>query len=330
MGAILLIAINVPVSAQQRTDWNGYLQYRFSENYLNQNDFSVRRSKLWVTGVMPLDTGKWSYKLQANFLQKAKYQLLLQDVRVSYKTGNFDVTAGQFVPDFSLQRKQPDYLIPLVERADVVNAIVPGAETMARDIGFELKMGINKSGAFSVGFYNGNGANTISNKRNFLYVTRGTFNILNNSESKLELGYNLSYRNAHDMSFNKIFGDNDSFTGRDIRFGLEGKLNVENLDLQSEFIQAQLGNKRAYGYYALADYLFNSKNLAVFSIERFKDLNPATADNPKYTLGYSYLMKGYKIKVSLDNQFQFTKQKTYSFTTVQIQYFFNQKQERQK
>ncbi len=330
MGAILLMTINVPVSAQQRIDWNGYLQYRFSENYLNENDFSVRRSKLWVKGAMPLDTGMWSYKLQVNFLQKAKYQLLLQDVWVSYKEGHIEVTAGQFVPDFSLQRKQPDYLIPLVERALVVNALVPDAETMARDIGIQLKLGVSHFSNFSVGFYNGNGANTISNKDNFLFVTRGTFYILNNSKSQLELGYNLSYRNAHDISFSKIFGDNISFTGQDIRFDFEGKLNIDNLELQSEFLQAKLRNQKAYGYYVLADYLFDSKNLAVISIEQFKDLNPATADNPKYTLGYSYLMKGNKIKVSLDNQFQFTKQKTYSLTTVQIQYFFNQKQERQK
>ena len=48
------------------------------------------------------------------------------------------------MPDFSLQRKQPDYAIPLDERADVVNALVPGAETMARDIGLELKLTITK------------------------------------------------------------------------------------------------------------------------------------------------------------------------------------------
>ena len=158
--------------AQQKVNWNGYLQYRFSDNYLNQTNFSVRRAKFWVNGLLPTDEGNWSYKLQANFLQQVKFQFLLQDVLVSYKINMFEVTAGQFVPDFSLQRKQPDYSIPLDERADVVNALVPGSETMARDIGVELKFDDSKTGSFAFGFFNGNGANAVSNNRNFLFVNR--------------------------------------------------------------------------------------------------------------------------------------------------------------
>jgi hypothetical protein len=40
-------------------------------------------------------------------------------------------------------------------------------------------------------------------------------------------------------------------------------------------------------------------------------------------IGYSYLVKGDDIKISLDNSFQFTSNKTNSLTTLQIQYFFN-------
>ena len=49
--------------AQSKIDWNGYLQYRFSDNYLNQTDFSVRRAKFWVDGSLPTDNGDWGYKL---------------------------------------------------------------------------------------------------------------------------------------------------------------------------------------------------------------------------------------------------------------------------
>ena len=320
---IFLLALGTTSLAQQKINWNGYLQYRFSDNYLNQTNFSVRRAKFWVNGLLPETSGNWSYKLQANFLQQVKYQFLLQDVLVNYKTNSFEVTAGQFVPDFSLQRKQPDYTIPFDERADVVNALVPGAETMARDIGIELKMANNKTGSISFGFFNGNGANTVSNQRNFLYVNRGSILLLNNSESKLELGYNLSYRDAHDLQFTKIFGNNFSFTGNDLRFGFEGKLNLGGFELQSEYIQANLGAERAHGYYALTDYLFASKNLLALSIEQYNDLNPSTVDKPWYAIGYSYLLKGNDIKISLDNKFQFVSNKTNVLTTLQIQYFFN-------
>ncbi|MFA3781600.1 porin [Melioribacteraceae bacterium 4301-Me] len=309
--------------AQQKINWNGYLQYRFSDNYLNQTNFSVRRAKFWINGLLPSNEGNWGYKLQAIFHQQVKFQFLLQDVLINYKTNSFEVTAGQFVPDFSLQRKQPDYVIPLDERANVVNALVPGAETMARDIGIELKVADDKIGSVSFGFFNGNGANTVSNKRNFLYVNRGSIFLLNNSDSKLELGYNLSYRDAHDLQFSKIFGNNFSFTGNDFRFGFEGKLNLGNFELQSEYIEAHIGNQKAYGYYALADYLFASKNLITLSVEQLKDFNPTTVDDPWYVIAYSYLIKGNDIKLSLNNKFQFTTDRTNSLTTLQIQYFFN-------
>ena len=322
---ILLIAfISISSSfAQQKITWNGYLQYRFSDNYLDQTYFSVRRAKFWVNGLLPAGDGNWSYKVQAIFLQQVKYQFLLQDVLVNYKTNSFEVTIGQFVPDFSLQRKQPDYAILLDERADVVNALVPGGETMARDIGVELKLADNKTGSFSFGFFNGNGANNVSNQRNFLYVNRGSLVLLNNSDSKLELGYNLSYRDAHNVQFSKIFGNNLSFMGNDFRFGFEGRLNLGDCELQSEYIEAHLGSQNAYGYYALADYMFASKHVITLSVEQLHDVNPSTVDDPWYIIGYSYLVKGNDIKISLDNKFQFASNKTNALTTIQIQYFFN-------
>ncbi len=47
--------------AQQKINLNGYLQYRFSDNYLNQTNFSVRRAKFWVNGSLPYNEGNWGY-----------------------------------------------------------------------------------------------------------------------------------------------------------------------------------------------------------------------------------------------------------------------------
>ncbi len=323
--ALFFIPINYNAFAQQKVNWNGYLQYRFSNNYLNETNFSVRRAKFWINGLLPEDAGKWDYKLQAIFRQQDKFQFLLQDVLVTYNTNDFEITAGQFVPYFSLQRKQPDYAIPLDERAAVVNSLVPGAETMARDIGIECKLENRKTGFFTLGFFNGNGANTVQNKKNFLFVNHVSLFPLNNHETKLEIGYNLSYRNAHNILFNKIFVNNFLFTGNDFRFGFEEKLNAGNFEFQSEYIEAHLGDKKAYGYYAIADYKIGTKNLIALSVEQLHDLNSFTIDNPWYRVGYAYLIKGNDIKLSLDNKFQFTPHKTNSLTTLQIQYFFNQK-----
>lgn len=320
---IFLIAITTQSFSQQKVEWNGYLQYRFSDNYLDQTNFSVRRAKFWVFGNLPLESGdSWNYKLQAIFRQQVNYNFLLQDVLVSYKTNGIEFTAGQFVPDFSMQRKQPDYVIPLVERSIAVNSLVPAAETMARDIGLEAKY-INSFGSFSVGLFNGNGANNISKTKNFLIVNRGLLSLLNNSDAKLNLGYNLSYRYAKDLQFSKIFENNYSFTGKDFRFGIEEKLNLGNFELQSEYIEAHLDNQKAYGYYILADYLIALKHLAAISVEQLNDLNPETSNEPWYIISYSYLANENDIKLSLDNRFQIINNKTNFLTTIQLQYFFN-------
>ncbi len=111
--------------------------------------------------------GIWSYKLQASFLQQSKFQLLLQDALLKYKINNFEVTGGRFVLNFSLQRKQHDYTIPLHEGAGVVNALVSGAETMARHIGVELKFSGNKTGSFSLVSLTGTGLTMFQIKRIF-------------------------------------------------------------------------------------------------------------------------------------------------------------------
>jgi phosphate-selective porin len=320
---VAVVLLSVPRStAQQTVDWNGYLQYRFTDNYLDQTAFSVRRAKLWLNGTLPEDAHSWNYKVQAMFHQQAQFNFLLQDVFVNYKTNGFEITAGQFVPDFSLQRKQPDYVIPLVERAAVVNALVPAAETMARDIGVEVKASGNP-GSISFGFFNGNGANSLSNKRNFLLVQRSTVSLLK-ADAILQLGYNLSYRHATTLQCAKMLGPGISFSGNDFRFGFEGRFVLSGIEIQSEYIEAHLGSTKASGFYALADYLIMPEHRVTVSIEKLKDLNPATQDDPWYIVAYSYLIKEDQIKLSLENRFQPTAGKTNVLTILQMQYFFHQ------
>jgi phosphate-selective porin len=256
------------------------------------------------------------------FHQQAQFDFLLQDVFVNYKTNGFEITAGQFVPDFSLQRKQPDYVIPLVERAAVVNALVPAAETMARDIGVEVKASGNP-GSISFGFFNGNGANSLSNKRNFLLVQRSTVSLLK-ADAILQLGYNLSYRHATTLQCAKMLGPGISFSGNDFRFGFEGRFVLSGIEIQSEYIEAHLGSTKASGFYALADYLIMREHRVTVSIEKLKDLNPATQDDPWYIVAYAYLIKEDQIKLSLENRFQPTAGKTNVLTILQMQYFFHQ------
>ncbi len=322
---ILLLSAGIifQVFAQEKINWNGYLQYRFADNYLDQSQFSVRRAKLWFDGKMPFASNKWSYKVQAIFLNKQNYLFELQDAFINYKIDDYQIKAGQFVPDYSLQRKQPDYVIPLTERATVINALLPSACTMGRDIGFELKYS-GHAGGVSIGYFNGNGANSLSNKRNSLYINRGYIK-LKIETSEIHIGYSIAYRNDKDLIFSNILGNKTSFTGKDFRYGFDARLKLSGFEFQTEYLEAHLENKNASGYYALADYLITPKNLITLSIEKLNSLNPLTNNNPWYTVGYSHYIKGEEIKISFDNRFQFISSKTNLLTILQIQYFFNQK-----
>jgi phosphate-selective porin len=319
---LLTSSISIQSLAQQQIDWNGYLQYRFSENYFHQNDFSIRRAKLWLKGQLPFESNNWGFKVQSIFMNKQDFKLWLQDAFIDYKSDKITVNAGQFVPDFCLQRKQPDYKIPLTERANVVNAIIPTAETMARDIGLELKYNGNKGG-ISAGFFNGNGANTLSQKKNFLFINRGYLHFENRSDD-LQVGYSFSYRKDNQLTFSRLLGKGITFSGTDFRYGFDARLQLPKFEFQSEYLEALLNHNKAWGYYALTDYEFIPKNIIIFSIEQLYNLNPSTYDNPWYIVGYSYKVKSYNIKFTLDNRFQFIHKRTHSLTTLQIQYFFNQ------
>lgn len=319
---ILIAGSSVRTFAQQKVSWNGYFQYRFSENYSNENDFSVRRAKLWLDGQLPFESDKWGFKLQSIFFNKQNFKLQLQDAFIDFKSYGFTFVAGQFVPNFSLQRKQPDYKIPLTERADVINALIPASETMARDIGLQVQYE-GKLGGLSTGFFNGNGANSLSEKKNYLFVNRGFLHFRNRVDH-FQIGYSFSYRRDNQLTFSKLLGSSVIYSGDDFRYGFDARLKLPKFEIQTEFLEALLNQKTAWGYYVLSDYSIMPKNLVILSVEQLHDLNPSTIDKPWYIAGYSYLLKGFDIKFSVDNRFQFLKNRINSLTTLQIQYFFNQ------
>jgi phosphate-selective porin len=77
----------------------------------------------------------WSYKVQVLFTSFLQERLFLQDARVTYKTGQFSFDFGQYIPKYSLEWTQPDYKIPAIERARVINTLSPNGTLGVRDIG---------------------------------------------------------------------------------------------------------------------------------------------------------------------------------------------------
>ncbi len=321
----MFLTFMLPIkSFPQSINLNSYLQSRFTDDYREVTGFSIRRAKLWVSGQAPVP-GNWFYKVQGIFRYQNEGSFTLQDVYGEYRLGIGYLRLGQMIPDFSLQRSQPDYEIPVVERSSAVDALIPSAETSARDIGVQTHIEfLEKRIQVSAGVFNGNGGNKAVNEdRKFLFTHRLHFLISLPSGMKSDLGYSLAFRQTSGLTFPKIYGTQYSFRGNDFRWGLEFYFSHPKWGVQIEYIEAQLGAKKASGYYLLGDYRLTPNNQLVASFEKYTNLNPAVEDAPWYIAGFNHYIAGNKVKIMFDNRVQFARNRTNYQTIVQFQLFFN-------
>jgi len=329
LGFILLIFISVYSFSQagkniSTVDWDGYSQIRATSNFDDNTSFMLRRMKLWVKS-KPNFSKHWSYKLQARITSLQQQKLFLQDVKIGYKTGHFSLDIGQFVPQYSLQRFQPDYKIAPIERAKAINILIPDGTIGVRDIGlqanFETK---NKLLSTHLGVFNGYGIKEYRyNNQGYMLTHKSELNIpIKNN--KIKIGYSLQYRYADNLQIEFILPDSILFSGHDFRYNLFALFKSKLFVFQAEFLNANLSNSQAYGYYLLTAVNIN-KNQIVFSFDNYKDLIPETSDNPYYRLGYNYFVKANKIKLSFDNYFQINNNNIDKyFVSIQLQLFFKQ------
>ena len=307
---------------ESKVEWNGYAQIRASSNLDDNTSFMLRRMKLWLKST-PGFSNHWSYKIQAIITSFQQEKFFLQDVKLNYKTGLFSFDIGQFVPQYSLQWFQPDYKIPSIERAIAINLLVPDGSLGIRDIGiqanFETK---NKFFKTHLGVFNGYGIKEYRfNNQGYMVTNKSEINIpIKNN--KLKLGYSLQYRYAQNLQLRHILPDTALFSGDDFRYNVFAMYKSKVLLFQAEFLNAKLNNSNAYGYYFLS-VINIKKNQIVLSFEKYKDLIVGTTNNPYYRIGYNYLIKDYKIKLSFDNYFQINNSKIDNyFGSIQLQLFF--------
>ena len=325
---IALVFISGLIFAQENkfaenVDFNGYIQIRGISNFDDYTSFSVRRLKLWIKS-KPGFSKHWSYKFQSTFSSFTQEKFFLQDVKIGYKTGLFSFDIGQFVPQYSLQRFQPDYKIAPIERAKVINILIPDGTLGVRDIGLQANFKTkNKLFETHLGIFNGYGIKEYRfNNQGYMIINKSSFQIPI-KQNIVKLGYSLQYRSAENLQLKFIFPDTVLFNGHDFRYNVFAMFKSKSVKLQAEFLQADLGKDNAYGYYFLSAFSFK-RNQIVLSYEKYKDLITKTSDNPYCRIGYNYFIKDYNIKLSLDNYFQISPEsiKNY-YASVQLQIFIN-------
>lgn len=321
---LFLIALSAgPSLVQAQATWGGYLQTRFSTDYRSSTGFSIRRAKLYTTGIAPFDTNL-SARVQAIFRWQNAGTLTLQDVYAEYRVTGLSFRAGQFVPEFSLQRLQPDAAMPVVERALVVDALVPSAETYARDIGVQIATHPLSHMQFTLGAFNGNGGNQSGNNdRQLLYVARSAFQTLLTDSIQIHFGASFAYRNKSAMTFKKIFGTTLPFSGADFRWGAEWSLSAAQWSVQTEYLQANLGGRTALGYYLIGTLSIDPVNEIVGLVDRLDDLDPATQNAMWYGGGWNHYIAENRFKIQCAGRTQFVSGHNQYATIVQLQTYIH-------
>jgi len=305
----------------QKVSWNGYSQLRFTSNFDDVNSFSMRRMKLWIHST-PEFNDHWGYKVQTTITSNQNEKFFLQDVEAFYHVDQFKINMGQFVPQYSLQRFQPDFTLPFMERATVINALIPNGTLGVRDIGIEGNYtSPSKNLETWVGVFNGYGIKEYRFDNSGILITYKTAFYLFNQH--VTTGYSAMFRKADQLQLMSVLPDSVKFSGNDFRYNLFAQYQSQKFQIQAEYLWANLDGAIADGYYVLAS-LNLGKSQVVASLNQYNDLLLSTVNSPVVLLGYNYLVNKDKLKIMFDNGVQINKGSLENyFATIQLQIFFN-------
>ncbi len=291
--ALLLLALAIlpaaPLAGQSAFQWHAYGQIRYARSSTSSG-FSLRRGKLWLTGPVP-GVESLSVKVQGIFRNGAQGALVLQDLYAEYGGGLASLRVGQMIPDFTLQRSQPDFRVPLTERAGVVDALIPGSTTLARDIGAQITLGPTSGGYhLSAGLFNGSGANRVNTaKGNFLATARGTFTRTLRG-ARTTVGGSLELRSTDGMDVGVLSPTGAPFAGHEHRWGVEAHLSASRWSLQGEYLEGHLGSAVSRGFYALGTYAVSPDDEAALSVEQLTTPRAGEPADPWYIVGFDHFL----------------------------------------
>ncbi|MEJ2678559.1 MAG: porin, partial [Gemmatimonadota bacterium] len=281
-----------PLAAQGVVRWHGYTQLRYGRAD-PLTGFTVRRAKLWMKGPVP-GVAHLSFKVQGIFRDGASGAFVLQDVFADYGGPRAKVRVGQFVPAFSLERSQPDYLVPLIERAAVVETLIPGARTMGRDVGAQVFLAPG-SGAvhLDVGLFDGSGANRPpGGEGDFLTTGRLVLSTDVGAGAKASLGGSLAWRRTLGTDVGVLSTAGSDFTGSDLRWGGDARLAGPGWAVQGEYLHSDLEGEASRGFYVLGDLAVSRRDEVALSVEQLKTPDPNVRREPWYIAGFTHRLGG--------------------------------------
>jgi phosphate-selective porin OprO and OprP len=282
-----------------------YTHYQQSGKY---GSFSVKRARLDLQGDF---SHKWNYRLLADFVGNsgangsaqtggALISPMLLEGYIAYKPFNFlKITAGQFIVPFSLENMTQDKNLELIDRAQVVNALVSRkgdasnglidslGNQNGRDIGVQVSGNLFENENkylldYYIALFNGAGINTLDNNQSKDIAAR----IAIHPVKGFDIG--ASYYNGFDKFTSSLTKSQNR-----IRLGFDMAYTYKLFSLKSEYIKGKEGNNKVTnheGWYAQAGYFILPKQLqAVFKYDAYNS-NTTNSSNKSvyYVYGLTY------------------------------------------
>jgi phosphate-selective porin OprO and OprP len=287
--------------------------------------FTIKRARLDFQGHF---SSQWDYRLLVDFVGTsgaagtaptggALISPNLIEAFLVYKPFTFlNIKAGQMIVPFSQENMTQDRNLDLIERSQVVNALVARKGDAAnglvdsignqngRDIGIQANGSIIKVGGrfladYTLAVLNGAGINTLDNNASKDIDARLVLHPFK------ELSVGGSYYDGNDRFTSTLTKDQ-----KRIRWGTELNLELDGLSIKSEYIKGQEGNSKPIvhdGWYAQAGYFVLPKHLQ--AIFRYDEYDPNTAKSQVtstyYDFGLTYFFNvwtKFQLYYSLRNQ----------------------------
>lgn len=301
-----IIAMLFPMNlkAQEAPKISGFVQGLWQMNSANgiikSNTFQARRIRMSLDGSLAPGL---TYKIQGDFVRKP----MLVDVYVKYKVcDEFAIQAGQFKTPFTMESPINPVNLEIFDYGESVQKLcgysdVCGVGSIGRDLGimatgklFKVEDKDFSLVNYSIGVFNGNGANEKDNNNRKDFVGRLEVHPM---LKDLTLSGSF-YRGFYDIdggihngtrnrwSAGAQYSDGDIMVRAEY---LNGTTGYNSLNLEGDEVEQYWDSK---GYYAVAGYNFHAgeqKIMPVFRYEHFtKDAAVIDGGTSYYTVGLNY------------------------------------------
>ena len=306
---ILAIAFPMNLHAQEGPKVSGFVQGLYQANFdesfdLSDNTLRMRRVRMSIDGKF---TNNLSYKIQGDFVNSP----MLVDVYLKYKVCDaFSIQAGQFKYPFTMESPMNPVNLEIFDYGEIITKLVGysdvcGVGKLGRDLGimatgslFKLEGKDFPLVSYSLGLFNGNGANALDNNNSKDVVGR------------LDIHPGLK---ALTLSGSIYYGDYFKDTihcGTRNRWSAGLEYNDGDLLIRGEYIQGTTGyniytwgNHAGYsmevaedylysrGFYAVAGYYFHfgkDKSQKLMPVVRYEQFMHDGYYTDYYTAGINY------------------------------------------